>query len=125
MNYAKVPSAVAASSLLCVLPADGNVQRGAEPRFQIGVVASHYDSRMEPVFPMAFGSRVAKAGLDRLRNLPDIPRVLDGAEVIGIAGGHDGAEGNVAAREGLELLVTDVQLPALDLLKEAHGQDHV
>src|ERR1035438_10327751 len=36
---------------------------------------------MEPVFPMAFGGCIAEAGFDCIIDFPDIPRVLDGAEV--------------------------------------------
>src|ERR1039458_946737 len=74
---------------------------------------------MEPVLPMAFGGCVAKAGLDRFRDLPDIPRVNDAAQVA------SGGEVYITARGGLQMLVADVQLPALVFLKQSHGDDVV
>src|SRR5258706_2898643 len=90
-----------------------NIDGCADPEFAIGIAAVEHGAGMEPVTDATLGG-VAETGFNGIVVFPDRPGIING--VIGV-------QDNVAAGNALEVPVTDVQLTAFDLLKEADDGD--
>src|SRR6266496_3272143 len=99
------------ADLFLAFAAERNLNGTADPEFAVRVAAIKHRPGFEPVPDAALGGRVTEPRLDRIVDLPHVSRIINALIRI---------EHNIAAGNRLQMTVTDIQFPALNLLEEAN-----
>src|SRR5882762_10588324 len=71
---------------------------------------------MEPISDVALRGGIAEAGFDGIVDLAEIPRINEAGRVVRI-------EDDIAAGDGLQMAIADIQLPTLYLLEQTNYRD--
>src|SRR5262249_3394084 len=102
------------TSLLLLLPSKRDIQRTAHPEFAICIAAVYDSAPIKRPSPVALGRCVTETVFDRVANLTQISGIDDRVIVI---------EHDVAAGDGLQMAIANIQFPSLELLKQTDAGD--